>query len=94
MNADRRKYFALIFVLFVPFCGHFSVSAQRVGPGWVWQNPLPQGNQLNAIHFAKDKLSGFAVGADNAILYTKNGGFTWQSQVTMGSVSFLSLIHI
>ena len=43
-------------------------AAQRVGPGWVWQNPLPQGNQLNSISFAKDKLSGYAVGTDNSIL--------------------------
>src|SRR5690349_24953597 len=50
----------------------------RSGQGWVWQNPLPQGNPLNSIHFAKDKLSGFAVGSDNTILRTQDGGFTWQ----------------
>ena len=56
-------------------------SAQlRGGAGWAWQNPLPQGNPLNAIHFAKDKLSGFAVGNDNTILRTQDGGFTWQRQ--------------
>src|SRR5688572_21650489 len=68
-----------------------AVSAQRIGPGWAWQNPLPQGNQLNSIHFAKDKLTGFAVGADNSILYTRNGGFTWQHQMTMENVSFSSV---
>ena len=52
----------------------------RSGQGWAWQNPLPQGNPLNAIHFAKDKLSGFAVGNDNTILRTQDGGFTWQRQ--------------
>src|SRR5688572_19369002 len=58
-----------------------SAHAQyRGGPGWVWQNPLPQGNFLNSIHFAKDKLSGFAVGADNTILRTQDGGFTWDRQ--------------
>ena len=57
-----------------------STFAQRGGQGWVWQNPLPQGNPLNAIHFAKDKLSGFAVGADNTVLRTQDGGFTWQRQ--------------
>jgi photosystem II stability/assembly factor-like uncharacterized protein len=28
----------------------------------------------------KDKLSGFAVGNDNTILRTQDGGFTWQRQ--------------
>ena len=58
-----------------------TASAQlRGGEGWAWQNPLPQGNPLNSIHFAKDKLSGFAVGADNTILRTQDGGFTWERQ--------------
>ncbi|HLA95891.1 MAG TPA: YCF48-related protein, partial [Pyrinomonadaceae bacterium] len=91
MNADRRRSLIIAFVLFAPFCGYFSVSAQRIGPGWVWQNPLPQGNQLNAIHFAKDKLTGFAVGADNSILYTRNGGFSWQQQAFSENVSFSSV---
>src|SRR5688572_29070268 len=58
-----------------------SAHAQyRGAQGWIWQNPLPQGNPLNSIHFAKDKLSGFAVGADNTVLRTQDGGFTWQRQ--------------
>src|SRR5436190_23770595 len=54
------------------------VSAQRQGSGWIWLNPIPQGNQLNAIHFAKDKLIGVAVGSDSTIVRTTDGGFTWQ----------------
>src|SRR4030095_7838712 len=57
-----------------------TVAQPRGAQGWVWQNPLPQGNPLNSIHFAKDKLSGFAVGADNTILRTQDGGFTWRRQ--------------
>jgi photosystem II stability/assembly factor-like uncharacterized protein len=68
-----------------------SVFAQKIGPGWAWQNPLPQGNQLNAIHFAKDKRSGFAVGADNSILYSRDGGFTWKPQMALENVSFSSV---
>ena len=68
-----------------------SLAQLRSGQGWTWQNPLPQGNPLNAIHFAKDKLSGFAVGNDNTILRTQDGGFSWQRQslpldVTISSV--------
>lgn len=48
-------------------------GAQRTALGWVWQNPLPQGNPLYSIHFAKDKQNGFAVGSDNTILRTRDG---------------------
>ena len=89
MNVDRRRHFGFVFVLLALFCG--DSLAQRIGPGWIWQNPLPQGNQLNAIHFAGDKVSGFAVGTDNAILYTKNGGFTWEQQTITSSLSFSSV---
>src|SRR3954465_3061500 len=54
----------------------------RSDRGWVWQNPLPQGNALYSIHFAPDKLTGFAVGDDRAILRTTDGGFTWESQIS------------
>ncbi|MEP7076656.1 MAG: hypothetical protein ABI878_12695, partial [Acidobacteriota bacterium] len=48
---------------------HASI-AQTGRLGWVWQNPLPQGNPLNSISFARDKETGFAVGSDDTILHT------------------------
>src|SRR5689334_23140208 len=48
--------------------------------GWLWQNPMPQGNTLYSINFASDNLTGFAVGDDRTILRTEDGGFTWQNQ--------------
>ena len=61
-------------------CASVAIHAysQPRGTGWIWQNPIPQGNQLNAVHFAKDKLNGVAVGADSTIIKTGDGGFTWQ----------------
>ncbi|HEX8397534.1 MAG TPA: YCF48-related protein, partial [Pyrinomonadaceae bacterium] len=56
------------------------VSAQDFRPKWEWQNPLPQGNSIFAIRFAGDKLTGWAVGADGTILYTRDGGFNWRRQ--------------
>src|SRR3712207_2511147 len=50
--------------------------------GWLWQNPLPQGNALNTIRFAEDGQRGWAVGADGVILRTDNGGFTWEQQTS------------
>ncbi|MDQ2747527.1 MAG: YCF48-related protein, partial [Acidobacteriota bacterium] len=69
-----------VFLLII--CGlSFSAVAQKpTNYGWVWQNPYPQGNTLYSIHFAKDKINGFAVGADNTILHTEDGGFKWQKQ--------------
>ena len=57
-----------------------SAFAQGPDRGWEWQNPLPQGNAINAIRFAKDKLHGWAVGSDGVILYTSSGGFDWEAQ--------------
>ena len=62
----------------------FAQAQLRGGQGWVWQNPLPQGNPLFSVHFAKDKENGFAVGSDNAILRTKDGGFSWERQTAPG----------
>lgn len=43
---------------------------------WVWQNPLPQGNQLHDVHFS-DAMTGMAVGDRGTILRTENGGSSW-----------------
>src|SRR4051812_33425712 len=71
-------------------CG--SMFAQkRSALGWAWQNPLPQGNPLFSINFAKDKNTGFAVGADGTILRTDNGGFNWRSQMSPVNTIFSSV---
>ena len=76
--------------------------------GWFWQNPLPQGNDLNSVCFI-DANVGFTVGNSGTILKTTNGGQSWSSQwiassIHLYDVSFfdenngivvgLSLIHI
>ena len=43
---------------------------------WTWQNPLPQGNSLNSVHFP-DANTGYAVSDYGSILKTTNGGTTW-----------------
>src|SRR5258708_30965646 len=74
----RRRVYASLFLLGALFCGHFSASAQRTGLGWVWQNPLPQGNPLYSIHFAPDKETGYAAGSNNTILSSTHGRFSWR----------------
>ena len=78
----RLCVFAVLVFLFA--CS--TLAQSRGGLGWAWQNPLPQGNPLYAIHFAKNKTSGFAVGSDNTILHTTDGGFTWLKQTSATDV--------
>src|SRR5918911_5069311 len=65
-----------------------AAQAERAG---AWQNPLPQGNAINAVRFAADKLTGWAVGADGVILHTSDGGFRWEAQKTPAVVPLYGL---
>ena len=67
--------------------------AQIRNRGWEWQNPLPQGNAINSIRFANDKLHGWAVGSDGVILYTTDGGFRWDNQPTR-LINNLNGLHV
>jgi photosystem II stability/assembly factor-like uncharacterized protein len=48
---------------------------------WVWQNPEPQGNDLNAIS-GPDVGDVWAVGNAGAVVYSSNGGTIWQNQLS------------
>lgn len=61
----------LLIVLYV-----IAVHAQ-----WEWQNPLPQGNNLNSATFI-DENNGWAVGNSGTILHTSDGGYSWDKQFT------------
>jgi photosystem II stability/assembly factor-like uncharacterized protein len=65
-----------LFITLIAVVAH----AQDPFRGWQWQNPLPQGNSINAIRFAADKKRGWAVGANGVVLTTNNGGFEWEEQ--------------
>src|SRR2546423_46327 len=59
---------------------------------WSWQNPLPQGNTLEAVKFI-DANTGIAVGEKGTILRTTDGGATWifhsiGTSVSLQGVSF------
>ena len=57
--------------LWLLICFNSSVSQS-----WKWQNPLPQGNDLNDVQFLNNSI-GFAVGNGSTILRTTNGGTQW-----------------
>ncbi|HTX87598.1 MAG TPA: YCF48-related protein [Bacteroidales bacterium] len=44
---------------------------------WEWQNPLPQGNNLNWVRFVDDNTA-FAVGDKGTIMKTTDKGLTWE----------------
>ena len=65
--------------------------------GWVWQNPLPQGNTLLDVCFV-DGSHGWAVGYFGTIVATSDGGVTWTSQAsgtyqTLYTVCFTDTSH-
>ncbi|MDI6827648.1 MAG: YCF48-related protein, partial [Armatimonadota bacterium] len=59
----------------------FVLPALGASSGWIWQNPLPQGNNLADVHFVNSS-NGWAVGDVGTILKTTNGGATWTPQVS------------
>ena len=74
------------------------LAAVSTGDGvWVWQNPLPQGNPLNAGWFA-DADNGWFVGNDGTIMHTPDGGASWVGQESptpfhLASVCFSDSMH-
>lgn len=60
---------------------------------WEWQNPLPQGNNLNDTHFFNNQ-TGWAVGNYGTILHTDNGGVNWEirSSGTKNNLNSLSFV--
>src|SRR6476659_3615123 len=81
--------YALLLIVFLSLLAGGSRAQQL--PAWQWQNPLPQGNALNSIKFANDKLHGWTIGSDGSILHTRNGGFTWDAQISPASTTLYSL---
>ena len=63
--------------------------------GWFWQNPLPQGNALNAIQFL-DLNNGYACGDYGTFLKTSDGGANWISLIPSSTLhlSFRSMSFI
>src|SRR3989304_4042024 len=73
MEFEMKKTFFqfVIVILFSP-----TTLAQS---GWVWQNPLPQTNNLWDADFVNSDV-GWAVGEGGTIIKTTNGGVSWLNQ--------------
>lgn len=52
------------------------VCASFAQDGWRWQNPYPQGNDLNSI--VMSGVTGWAVGDLGTVIRTNNSGYDWE----------------
>jgi len=85
----KSLLFRLSFLVLLSIIGgHFSYAQSS----WIWQNPLPQGNELLSVSFT-DANTGTAVGDCGSIVRTTDGGANWAIQTSgtannLQSVSF------
>jgi photosystem II stability/assembly factor-like uncharacterized protein len=59
--------------------------------GWLWSNPAPQGDDLEAVEFAGE--IGFAAGEDGTVLKSVDGGASWIA-LSGGTTEKLSLLQV
>jgi len=76
---SRIALFALVGMLVLPAAALNPQDPPSSGPPWVWQNPLPQGNDLGGVAFV-NATTGWTVGDLGTILVTTNAGSTWTFQ--------------
>lgn len=60
---------------------------------WFWQNPTPQGSNINSITFINSQ-TGIAVGNHGTILQTTNGGENWNLTYVSYRNDFRSVHHV
>ncbi len=75
------KDYSLFIIILMLAWGSQTIYAQTLSDttrDWVWQNPLPQGNNLNDItQIGSSKL--MAVGEGGTIVTTENNGVSWSN---------------
>ena len=54
--------------------------------GWFWQNPLPQGNDLNDVWVLNQDII-FAVGDKGTLLKSTNAGEAWEVTHELNNIS-------
>lgn len=80
------------FIIFL--CSFFLICIRTYSrDGWVWQNPIPQGNELNDLYlFDENKM--IAVGGAGTIIKTTDGGLSWKVDHNVAGVSYcLRSVH-
>ena len=85
LNLQPAFYRYLLIILFL------IISASNNYSQWLWQNPLPQGNDIQSIAFA-DSLNGFA-GGKEIYMRTTDGGIHWSIQNSPTSGRIINKIY-
>jgi len=60
---------------------------------WSWQNPLPQGNNLNKVFFV-DSTFGWVAGNSGTIINTTNGGTDWSVQKSGTTINLTGIFFL
>ena len=61
---------------------------------WFWQNPLPQGNDIRAIHFVKQSNVGYMATVAGTFLNTADYGLSWKQINISVSVPWYSIFFV
>lgn len=81
----------LVIVLILPFS--FFLISQSHAQGWLYQNPYPTSYTLLGVKFVTpDK--GWVIGQVGTILYTEDGGDTWELQESGTALRLTNLFFI
>lgn len=74
MSLKTKLLLILVFLSFIP-----TLSLAGPSNGWIYQNPYPTSNTLLAVKFVTQK-KGWIAGEKGTILYTGDGGDSWEYQ--------------
>lgn len=74
MSLKTKLLLILVFLSFIP-----TLSLAGSSNGWIYQNPYPTSNTLLAVKFVTPK-KGWIAGEKGTILYTGDGGDSWEAQ--------------
>ena len=80
----------IIFTLFIIHCTLIIANAQT---GWFWQNPVPQGHDLNSVKFINEN-TGWVVGEYGTIMKSTNKGINWTKQISTTTNNLYSIYII
>lgn len=80
---------SLLFLLAI-FPLIFSASSAYTYQGWLFQNPYPTSQSLSGVKFVSPQ-KGWIIGMEGTILYTEDGGNTWNIQES-GTNQYLTSI--
>lgn len=89
-NRIRKfNFHFIVFVLFIPMYAFADGICSE--NNWCWQNPVPQGNDINDMHVV-DSETTWLVGDAGIVLKTEDGGSTWNAK-DVGTSENLYGIH-